>query len=193
MLKWLLRIPLLVACFLLVSHALTAQEVVHALTGTVNSIDSAAKTITITTDDGAISTFDQMTGSHKSAGLEKALRNGAVAADAFNQKGAQVIVFYSGWIEPRTAIAFQTLGPGPFTTTNGTVEKFDKGNHLLSIKEPSGAIDSIRVAAETVAETGTGAVDGSRFDPVKGQRVRVTSTQVNGADKALFINAAFAN
>ena len=191
--KSILRMPLLAGCLLLASHALLAQEVVHALTGTVDTIDPANKTFTITADDGSGSTFDQLTSAHKSAWLEKALRNGAVAAAGFNQTGTHVIVYFLGWGEPRTAIAFQTLGAGPLTKSTGTVVKFYKGDHTLSIKELSGTIDSFKVASDTVAETGTGAVEGLKFDPSKGQRVRVTATQINGSEKALFINASFAN
>jgi hypothetical protein len=188
-----LRVTLLAACVLLASHVLIAQDVVHAVTGTVNNIDATAKTITVTTDDGSSGNFDQMVNLHKSAGLEKALRNGAVAADGFNQNGAHVIVYYLGWGNPRTAIAFQTLGAGPFTMTDGAVVKFEKSSHLLSIKEPSGAVDSFKMAPETVAETGIGAVEGLKFDLAKGQRVRVTSSQMAGSDTAVFIYAAFAN
>lgn len=191
--KWLFRIPVLLAYSLLAAQILTAQEVVHALTGTVNSIDSASKTFSVTTDDGSVSVFDQMTGSHKSSEVEKALRNGAVAAGAFNQSGAHVILYYTGWGDPRTAVAFLPIGAGPFTVASGTVVKFDKGDHTLTIKEPSGTVGTFKLAQDTVAETGTGAMESFKFDLAKGQQVRVTSTQVNGIEKPVFIYAAFAN
>jgi hypothetical protein len=193
MLKSILRTTLFAGCCLLGSHALQAQEVVHALTGTVNTIDAAAKTFSITADDGSGGVFDQAASSHKSQWLEKAIRNGAVAAGGFNQTGAHVIVYYLGWGSPRTAVAFQALGAGPFTTTIGTVVKFDKGDRTLSIKEASGTVDSFKIFPDSVAETGIGAIEGLKFDPTKSERVRVTATPVNGTEKALFIYAAFAN
>jgi hypothetical protein len=170
-----------------------AQEVVHALTGTVKNIDATAKTITIDTDDGSEGDFGQVAGSHKTAALEKALRNGAIAAGMFTQNGAHVIVYYQGWGNARTAIAFQPLVAGPITISDGTVVKFEKSSQVLTIKEPSGTAGSFKVASDTVAETGIGAVEGLKFDPAKGQHVRITSTQSNGVEKALFIFAAFAN
>ena len=48
------KVYLLVGYFFLATLAATAQEVVHALIGTVSSINPAAKTITVKTDDGSL-------------------------------------------------------------------------------------------------------------------------------------------
>ena len=40
---------------------------------------------------------------------------------------------------------------------------------------------------KTVAETAVGAVEGERFDPEKGEQVRVTATLADGSPEALFI------
>jgi hypothetical protein len=191
--KSLLTAPLIAVCFLMASHALTAQEVVHALTGTVNNIDSTAKVITVTTDDGSVGTFDESAAPHAWGKLDKSLRIDAVAAGEFNQTGARVVVYYFGWGEPRTAVGFRTIAPGTVTRTDGIVVKLEKGEHLLTVKEQSGKVDSFKITPDAVAETGVGAVDGFKFDPARGQRVRVTSTLTNGSEVAVFINAAFIN
>ncbi len=51
------KLCLIVGCFSLATLSATAQEVVHALCGTVRSIDSSAKTITVSTDDGSEGLF----------------------------------------------------------------------------------------------------------------------------------------
>ena len=188
----LLKMLVLAGCISLVSLAATAQEVVHALAGTVNNIDSAAKTITIIADDGSGGTFHDMAGSPDSIAFDKNLRTDVTAADEFKKQGARVIVFYYGFGDGRTVIGLKCLGDGPFSKGSGTVVKFDKKEHSLSIKDSSGAIKSFKITAGTVADTDAGAAAGPRFDPHKGEPVRVISTQNDGGSTALFINGALA-
>ncbi len=188
----LIKIVLLAGCFFLVSLAATAQEVVHALTGVVKSIDSTAKTITVITDDGSDGTFQDMTGSHNSIAFDKTIRTEATAASDFKKEGARVIVFYFGTGEVRTVVALKSLGDGPFTNDGGTVVKFDKKEHSLTIKASSGAIESFKITPGTVADTNGGAAEGLKFDPHKGEPVRIIATQTDGSLTALFINGALA-
>jgi hypothetical protein len=183
------NILVLLGCFSLASVAATAQEVVHALSGTVNNINLNTKTVTIITDDGSGGTFKDLTKTSQPVEFDKVLRADATAADQFKQKGTRVIVFYFGGGDPRTAVALRNLGAGPFTNSTGTVMKFEGHDHLISIKAESGTIETFKIAPETVAETGIGAVEGFKFEPGKGDRVQVISAQTNGSATALFINS----
>jgi hypothetical protein len=185
----LLRIFVLLGLFSLATLAAKAQEVVHAVAGTVNHINLPAKTITVITDDDSEGTFKDFTTSKTSIDFEKKLRAEAIAADAFKNEGAHVIVYYFGDGDVRTAVALQNLGPGPLTKSIGTVVKFSREKHLLTIQDQSGAIQSFKINGRTVAETGSGAVEGLKFEPDKGDRLRVTATKANGSATALFINA----
>jgi hypothetical protein len=187
MLKTFFRISILVGCFSLASRAATAQEIVHALTGTVSSIDAAAKTITVATDDGSDGKFNDMTDSRTQMKFDKGLRADATAADDFKQQGAHVIVYYFGG-GGRTVVALKSIGPGPFTTTTGTVVKFDKKEHSLSIQDQTGATQSFSVTTSTIAETDQGVTAGLKFDPRKGLRVIIVSSSANGTSTAVFIN-----
>jgi hypothetical protein len=187
MLKALFRISMLVACFSLASHAATAQEIVHALTGTVSSIDADAKTITVATDDGSDVKFIDLTDSRASMKFDKNIRADATAAGDFKQQGAHVIVYYFGGGE-RTVVALKGIGTGPFTTTTGTVVKFDKKEHTLSIQDKTGATQSFSVTAGTIAETDGGVTGGLKFDPRKGLRIIIVSSSANGSSTAVFIN-----
>jgi hypothetical protein len=189
MLKTLFRFSMLVGFFSLATRAAIAQEIVHALTGTVGSIDTGAKTITVVTDDGSDGTFHILTDPHASMKFEKSMRNDATAAGEFKQKGAHVVVYYFG-AGGRTAVALKPLGPGPFKTTSGTVVKFEKKEHSLTITDQTGATQSFDVTPSTIAETDAGATEGLKFDPRKGEKVIVSSTQANGASTAVFINGA---
>jgi len=160
------------------------------MSGTVSSIDPAAKTIEIDTDDGSEGVFQVLTKSNVSFDFNKDLRADATPADSFTKKGDEVIVFYfGGSYLPRTAIALQDLGPGPLEKKSGTVVKFDKHGHLVTIMTPSGAKEPFHIEAKTVAETSVGAVPASKFDPEKGDQIQVIATTANGNNTALFIHA----
>jgi hypothetical protein len=176
---------LLIGCSLC-TIAATAQEVVHALTGTVISMNPG-KTIEVDTDDGGDIDFKDFTKANISLEFDKGLRAQAQPADHFNTKGAQVIVYYFGEGSQSTAVALQSLGAGPVKRTIGTVAKFDKHQHFMTVESASGGVREFQIAPATVVETSVGAVEGRRFDPRKGDQVRVTAAP--GTQTALFIYA----
>jgi hypothetical protein len=177
----------LVGFFSLSAFAANAQQVVHALAGTVSNINPTNKTIVISTDDGSEGLFKDMTAMNLSVDFAKDLRADSTPADAFSKKGTHVIVYYFGDGDERTAVALQDLGGGPLKKISGSVTKFNRHEHLLTIKDSAGASESFRIDPKTVAETPVGAVEGERFDPEKGEQVRVTATLANGGPEALFI------
>jgi hypothetical protein len=190
MLKTFLRFSILVGCFLLVSFVATAQEVVHAMIGTVGSIDPAAKTITVKTDDGPEGLFKDLINSKTKIEFDKNIRKGATAAEEFKKSGAHVVVYYFGLGREQTAVAQRGLGSGPFTKTVGTVVKFEDKEHSISIREDSGAVESFKITSDTIAETDSGAIEGLKLKPNKGDLVRVTATSENGNATGVLINAS---
>lgn len=162
-----------------------AQEVVHALTGTVSSIDDKAKTITVFLDGGDQDVFKDMTNAKTSLSVDKKLLADATHADDFKNKGAYVVVFYFSNGDARTAVAVRSLGPGPFTAATGTVAQFKE--HRISIRDKTGATQTFDLSSNTVAEGGYGAVNGMKFQAEKGDHVRVVGTSQNGAPMALFV------
>jgi hypothetical protein len=185
----LLKAFILVGCILSVTVAATAQEVVHALTGTVRSIDPASKAITIFTDNGSEGQFKDLTNPKLKVDLDKKLHTDAGTIDTFKGQGAYVIVFYFGNGDVRTAVALRNLGSGPFTNNLGSVVRLDGREHLLYIKNKSGLVKSFKIASDTVAETDIGVVNGFKFQPQKDDQVRVVAATVNGTPTALFVRA----
>jgi hypothetical protein len=171
------------------SFAANAQEVVHALAGIVTSINPTQKTIFINTDDGSEGLFKEMTNSNVALDFEKDIRADSTPADAFTNKGAHAIIYYFGNGDERTAVAFQDLGAGPLKKMSGEVHKYDKHQHLLTIKDTAGVTESFHIDHKTVAETAVGVVDAERFDLQKGAHVRVTATVANGNQEALFVRS----
>jgi hypothetical protein len=189
MLRHLSRIGCLVGCIAFASVTTTAQQVVHALVGIVNSIDSTARTITVANDDGTETTLQGLGNSKKPIEIDKALRADTTPVQSFSTKGGMAIVLFYGEGIERTAVALRSIGSGPFTKTVGTIVKFNGRERSFSIRDYSGNEQTFKLAPDTVAETRMGAVDGKKFQPDKGDQVRITSSLVGGNLTALFVYA----
>jgi hypothetical protein len=184
---------LLVACFSFVAFAARAQEVVHAVSGTVSSINKPANTITIKTDDGSEGLFKIST-KHVSLDFDDKIRNEATPADSLTKTGACVIVYYFGGgfgtLNERTVVALHDLGPGPFEQDNGTVVNYEKHHRLLKIKTNSGTEKVFHIGDKAVAETALGAVEADKYDPEAGDQVRVIAEKgANGSMTATYLRA----
>jgi hypothetical protein len=174
----------------MVSASAVAQEVVHAMAGTVNAVDATAKTVTVTGDeDGAAGTYNELVDSKAHVAFDKALRADATSADEFKKSGDRAIVYYFGYGSMRTVVALHDLGAGPFTKSSGTVVKFEGRDHSFSIKNDSGAVETFKIESNTVADTRAGAVSGPKFQPAKGTKVQLIATEVNGNPTAVFIDS----
>jgi hypothetical protein len=178
----------LAGCFASISVAATAQQVVHALTGTVSSIDGLSKTVTVYTDSGSQSDFKDLTNSKTPAAFDKKIRADATSVDTFKKVGSYVIVFYFGDSDKRSAVALRNLGAGPFTSLTGTVVKFESKAHSIAVKDNSGQVQTFKITSDTVAETFAGVVDGFKFQAQKGDQVRVVGATADGSATALFVN-----
>lgn len=184
-----LKACIFMGCFLLASITGSAQEVVHALTGSVVSVDAVAKTITVFTDSHSNEIFRDMRNSNTSIDFDKSVRIDSTPADDFQKSGAYAVVFYYGAGDARAVVALRGLGAGPFAIDTGTVTKFENNEHIIFVREDSGALKSFRLASDTVAETSYGAVGEAKYQPHNGDQIRITSALVNGSPTALFINA----
>ncbi|MGA2352824.1 MAG: hypothetical protein ABSF70_20495 [Terracidiphilus sp.] len=76
-----LKACIFMGCFLLASITGSAQEVVHALTGSVVSVDAVAKTITVFTDSHSNEIFRDMRNSNTSIDFDKSVRIDSTPAD----------------------------------------------------------------------------------------------------------------
>jgi hypothetical protein len=166
-----------------------AQEVVHALTGTVSSLNPAARTITLFQDNGSQGVFNDIGSSKTRYSLDKKIAARTTAVGGFNKNGAYVIVFYFGNEDARTAVALKNLGTGPFTSAVGMVANFEARAHTISVTDASGAVQTFRISADTIAEGSLGVEEGLKFQVQKGDRVRVVGTTVDGTLTALFLSA----
>ncbi|MGA8089938.1 MAG: hypothetical protein WCA10_21890 [Terracidiphilus sp.] len=187
MLKTYLRMVVLVGSLFLASRDAASQEIVHALTGFVSSIDTSQGTMTVFQDNGEKSTFKVMASSKTPIAFDKKVAETTIDATRFDKQGAYVVVFYFGSDDNRTAVALKTLGAGPFSSITGEVANWNGHDRTLSVSDKNGAVHSFRIDAQTVAETYMGVVNGSKFDIDKGDQVRLVSSTKDGTSTVLFI------
>ena len=187
MLKAALRGCVFAVCLGGLVVAAPAQQVVHALTGTVSSIDNLSKTLIVFQDNGAQGQFKDMTNQKTHLAFDKKIGLETTPADDFKNKGAYVIVFYYGDNDDRTAVALKNLGAGPFKATEGTLVKLDIKGRSISVKDSSGEVESFKITDQTVAEGYMGVVEGYKFSAQKGDQVRVVASSESGTPTALFM------
>ena len=177
-----------IGCLGFAGAVASAQEVIHAMTGTVRSINTAQKSFTLFRDGGSLITFKVMTGSKTQIDKDEKILSDATSAETFDKKDAYVIVFYYGMADNPTGVAIRALGTGPFTATVGTVTSFNGRDELVSVKDESGAIRNYKIKADTVAESDFGVVEGFKIHPEKGGHIRVVGAVNKDGATALFLN-----
>ena len=185
--KALLYSSICVGCLVSLTASVWGQEVVHALTGSVISVDQETKVITVLQDNGSRTEFQGRPNPKARVAFDKSVADGTIAAEQFSAQGAYIIVFYYGSTSEKTAVALKDLGAGPFVSTEGTVAKFDVHGHLLLVQDSTGTVQTIRLTSDTVVESTFGAVDGMKFQAQKGDHVRVVAVKADGAPTALFV------
>lgn len=163
-----------------------AQEVVHALSGTVEKIDPAAKTLLLKTTDGSEGLF-QLPLPGVNMEFDREVKERTTPAAAFTKTGTEIILYFYGNGDVRTAVAVQDLGSTKLVNTAGTVSKFDKHHHTHTLKTTAGASQTFAVDPKSVADTSNGVIDGQKFEPSKGDDLRVVASSTNGAGNALFL------
>lgn len=190
MINSLLRFSLAAVCLLLINPAALAQSMIHAVSGTVKSVNPNIRMIEIATDDGTPGHFQWMAKSDGPIMFSRNVSEDSTAVDKFTTKGSHVIVYYFGDGEVRTAVAVRDLGSVPVKLISGKVIKCDRHDHLLTIHNDSGAEVTFHLDPKTVGDTETGVEEGFHFDFDKGEAVRVTATPADGGSTALLIAPA---
>jgi hypothetical protein len=190
MIKQIFRTCFFATCFALVATVVQAQEMVHALSGTVKSINAKIGMTQIETDDGSSSHFRWLLFADAEAvNFDKTISANAVTPDKFTATGHHVVVYYYGQDTVRILVALHDLGDGPVESHVGTFVKMDRHDHLLTIKNSAGTEETFTIDPKTVADTAKGVSVGFKFDLSKDEMVRVTAAQANGSATALLIAA----
>jgi hypothetical protein len=186
MFRTILKTAVLAGFFSFAISGASPQEIIHAYAGTVSAVDAVSRTITVAAADSSKEIFNDTADPKSFALLNKKMRDGVVAVNTVREKGTYVIVYYFSNSNGHIAVGLRNLGPGPFIDQIGTV--FKHGEHFIAIRRKSGEVQTFNVNSDTVAETSIGAIGGLKFQPEKGNQVRVTATAANGSADAQFID-----
>jgi hypothetical protein len=175
-------IALVSALALSTSLSLAAQDVVHAVDGTVEKVDSGTKTVVVKTADGTEHTFhyvgDVTVDGSKDA--EKGTVKGVT-------EGSKVAVHYTVVGTKETAHEFDNIGDDGLHATEGTVEHVDKGTKTIAIKTADGSVDTYHFTETAAKDTGKGI--GKGVD--KSAKVTVYYTEKAGVKTAHFVKQVF--
>lgn len=166
-----------------------AQMVVHAVSGTVKSINPSSKTMDVTVASGDTSEFNLPTDAKVSLDFDNALRSDSTDPGKFQKLGDYAVVYYYGYDSNRTAVAVKDLGTGPFEKVDGTVVSFDKHTRTMTVKDDAGKTNSFELGDHLVVDTGMSVENGRSFDPHKGYHVRVTYTKAGDKNTAVFVRS----
>ena len=189
MLKHLSAIGFAAVLSCLVPLAANSQMVVHAVSGTVKSVNKQAKFMTVAVDQGSDMQFNIQSGPTPALNFDPELRGDAVDASTFNGTGDFVVVYFYGYDANRTAVAVKDFGKGQLEKLTGTVSAYDRHNHTLTVRTSDGKTQSFPLDNKAVVDTGMGLESGRKFDPSKGDNVRVTASDSNGKEVAVFIRS----
>jgi hypothetical protein len=180
----------LLACLALTAGTASAQQMIHAVSGSVKAIYPKAYMLEIITDDGSSGHFQWEAKPTKKVEFNKNVSAEATAIESFTHKGAHVIVYYYGQGEIRNVVAVHDLGDATVSALQGSVVKLDKHERVLTIKVDSGTEQQLQLDPKTVVDTTTGVQDDFKYGLDKGAAISVIATQANGAQLALLISPA---
>jgi hypothetical protein len=164
---------LLAVCCVAASYG--SQGSTNVITGTIEKVDSGAKTIAVKTVDGTIETvkFTDKTTVH-------GLKDAAKGADLAGKEGSHVIVHTVGEGADKAAHSVEWVGDKTVHTTEGTVEDVGKASKTVAVKTADGTKESFVVADHAVVNTGKDVARYSARGAKKGEHVTVYYTEEAG-------------
>ena len=126
-----------------------SNPVEHAVAGTVESVDNAAKTVSIKTAEGTVKVV-KVTDKTTVEGLKAGANYTALGAE----KGAHVVVKYTGDGADATGTGIKYLGKGTVKVSEGTVTKVDEAAKTVTVKSASGAEEVYSWSEKGTVEAG---------------------------------------
>lgn len=166
---------LLLAAICCVTAARSDQASTNVITGTIEKVDSGAKTIAVKTADGTVETvkFTEKTTVH---GLKDASKGGDLAG----KEGSHVIVHTVGEGADKTAHSVEWVGDKTVHTTEGKVEEVGKGSKTVAVKTADGTKETFIVADHATVNSGKDIARYSARGAKKGEHVTVYYTEEAG-------------
>ena len=171
---------------MLAGQAMAAEDVTHAVAGTVSKVDKASKTLVIKAADGTEHTFKytEKTTVRGAKDASKDAKNSMLDAYMDGKEGTNVIVHYTEKGADKTAVAVEDLGKDGVKVSEGTVTKVDKAAHTVTVKTKEGAEETYDLSKDAVIDSGKGIVKETK----EGEKVTVHYTEEGGKKIAHFLH-----
>jgi hypothetical protein len=165
--------------------ALRAQDVVHAVEGTVKKVDSGSKTLVVDAKDGTEHTFHYTSDAviHGADDTKKATVDGL--GDV--KEGSKVAVHYTVVGGKETTHEIDKLGDDGLKATEGTVTGIDRGAKTVAVKTADGTVETFRLTDRAAKDTGKDVAAGTE----KAAKVTVYYTEKAGVKTAHFVEKVF--
>ncbi|HTZ59366.1 MAG TPA: hypothetical protein VMB49_14765 [Acidobacteriaceae bacterium] len=179
------KLALVTALAFSTSLCFAAEDVVHALEGTVKKLDAGAKTVVIETKDGAEHTF-HYAGDVVVDGAEGTKR-GAIDAAHGVTEGSHVVVHYTEVGGKDTVHEVDKVGDGGLKATDGTVTHIDRGTKTIAVKTADGTQETFHMTDRAAKDTGKDVAAGAG----KSAKVTVYYTEKAGVKTAHFVKSIF--
>lgn len=164
----------------LVTAGYAAQDVVSAVHGTIEKIDSTSKTMVVKTSDGtehAIHFVDK-------TAVHGADASAATAKDSWHglKEGTEVVAHYTTKGSDDTALEIDKVGKDGLKTSDGTIKDIDREGKKLVVKSSDGVESSYRLTDHAARDGGKDIGEGME----KGAKVTVYYTEDAGKKVAHF-------
>jgi len=164
----------------LISAAYAGQDVVSALHGTIDKIDSGSKTVVVKTDDGT---------RHSLHLLDRTAVHGADTSEVASKdswhglsEGAEVVVHYTKRGSEDTAVEIDKVGQGGLKTVRGTVTEIDRGGKKLVVDTGAGTRETFQLTGHASEDAGK---DIGK-ETARGSKVAIYYTEAAGKKVAHF-------
>jgi hypothetical protein len=168
----------MILAVLLASVAYAEEDVVTAIHGSIEKIDSAAKIVSLKTDDGLHDSvhFVDRTAVHGADGGKDASK------DSWHglKEGSEVVVHYTTRGTEKTAVEIDKVGDGGLKATEGAVKGIDRGGRTLVIGTKDGSEETFQLTGHASKDAGKGVA--------KGAKVTVFYTETAGKKVAHFFS-----
>ena len=159
------------------------QDVVSAVHGTIDHIDSGTKIVVVKAADGTrhslhVADRSAVHGADLSVKLSKGSWHGL-------SEGSEVVAHYSKRGAEDTAIEIDKVGQGGLKAEKGTVEEIDRGGRRLVVDTGKGAKETFELTGHATEDAGKDVARGT----LKGSKVTVYYSEKTGKKVAHFFEA----
>jgi hypothetical protein len=165
---------------LFVSTAYAAEDVVHAIHGTIEKVDATTKTMVVKTGDGAERSLHFLNQTTVHGGVASA----EAAKDSWRglKRGTEVVAHYTTRGTEDTTLEIDKLGKGGLKTTEATIRDLDRSGRTMVVKAADGTESTFRLTDHAAEDAGKEIADGTE----KGTAVTVYYSEDAGGKVAHF-------